>query len=244
MSFGIAVPESTPLFQTLLFTQQGPTLLFAIGGIMLSGTLIGWFAQLRIRYFRKIKLRVAERKLRAKQLIRILEGLARTNCDQRVRQILGERLVVIIEQIMDINPNEAGIKIIHAATQKLMQLPAKQTTYDSSPVESHSDVKQLQKLVLAAIAQLKKLPRHGVLTYTECKSLEAHLKMIYVQIEVDAHVQKAEVAEEAGDKTLAGYHYRAAQNKLAQSKYHGSDKREKMVELGNLIRALFDNSKA
>lgn len=240
MSFGIAEPETMPFFESLLMQDKGTTILISLAAVMVVGTLIGWLAQSRIRYYRQIKLRVAERKIKAKQLFYILEGLARTSCDPRVRQLIGERVLSYIEQIMDINPKEPGVKIIFSATQKVMALPAKNTCYDVSIADNDGDIKHLQRLVLAAIAQIKKLPRRGSVTHSESRELELHLKMIYVQIEVDAHLQKADLAAEAGDKGTAGNHYRIAQNKLAQSRYHGKGKREKMVEIGNTIRAMFD----
>ena len=214
--------------------------LVALSLAMFTGVLVGWFAQTRIRYFQRVKLRVSERKIRAKHLIQILEGLARTSCEQRVRELVGERLLEIIEQIMDINPIEPGVKIIHAATQRLMVLPARQMTHDISVADSDSDIKHLQKITLAALAQIKKMPRRGLITYSECKSLEEHLKMTYVQIEVDAHIQKADIAAEADDKGTASNHYRIAQNKLAQSRYHGPEKRETMAKIGATIRGLFN----
>lgn len=239
MSFGIPEPQNTPFFASLVHDQSAAILVGLIL-VMITGALIGWLAQSRIRYFKRIKLRVASRKIQAKHLIQILEGLARTSCEQRVRELIGERLLEIIEQIMDINPIEPGVKVIHAATQRLMVLPAKQTTYDLSVADSDSDIKHLHRIILATIAQIKKMPRRGLVTYSECQALEKHLKMIYVQIEIDAHLQKADLAAEANDRGTASNHYRIAQNKLAQSKYHGSGKRDKMAEIGATIRALFE----
>ena len=176
--------------------------------------------------------------------MQVLEGLARTSCDQRVRELIGESLIEVIEQIMDINPMENGVKIIHPAVQKLMSLPSKQITHDISIADSDVDIRHLQKLTLAALAHLKKLPRRGHITYSECSSLERHLKMIYVQIGIDAHLQKADLAAESGEKGTAGYHYRIAQNKLAQSRYHGPDKKQKMIQIGDTIRSLFDKEES
>ncbi len=242
MTFGIAPPEKVSFFENLLMQDTGPTILMALGFMLLAGSLIGWFAQKRIKYYRNIKMKVIERKIKAKQLMHILEGLAKTNCDQRIRELLGQRLLEIIEHIMDINPIEPGVKVIYDATQKLMKVPARQTTYDLNIASNDKEVRHLQKLILAALAQIKKMPRRGFITYSECKELEKNLKMAYVQVEVDAHIQQAELSTEMEDRMLASNHYRIAQNKLAHSKYHGKEKREKMVELGERIRALFERN--
>jgi|GEM_PF-1386496 len=242
MAFGIPSPESQPFIDSLLVTQHGNTILLGLIITMIMGALVGWLAQSRIRYYRTTKMQVRERKIRAKHLLRILEGLVRTNCDTRVRQLLGERLIEIIEEIMDINPAESGVKIIYAATQKLMTLPPQQTVYKSSKAENNHEVKDIQNLILASIAQIKKLPRRGKCTYFEARQLQEHLKMIYVQVEVDANIVRADLAAESGDRVTASTHYRIAQSKLAQSKYHGKEKRQQMVEIGNTIRALYSNS--
>lgn len=239
MSFGIAPPENPSFFENLLIQDTGSTVMISLTAILLISAMLGWFAQNRIRYYRQIKLRVLERKIKAKHLIKILEGLAKTNCDQRVRELLGQRLLELIEHIMDINPQEPGVKIIHDAAQKLIALPARQTTHDIAPAHTDAEVKSLQNLVLAALAQIKKMPRRGWLTYSECKTLETHLKKTYIQVEIDAHIQCAELAHETGDRMLASNHFRIAQNKLAYSKYHGKEKKEQMTKIGDSIRALF-----
>jgi len=236
MSFGIAEPTTSLIPSAVLFWPM-EQVLGSMVGLCILGVLIAGLAQRQLRRYRKIKLRVGHVKICAKQLLTILNELEHTGVSRRIRELLALRLTEHIETILDINPNEPGVKVVLAAVQRLVFEPLAEP--QRLPADSDGKVKRRQRAILATIAQISKLPRRGMITYTEAKSLAYELKAEYLDIAIAAHLHHADMAKEQGDRNMASTHYRIAQNKLAQSRYHGEKRRERMQAIGDQLREMF-----
>ncbi|MBL4867168.1 MAG: hypothetical protein JKY67_12430 [Pseudomonadales bacterium] len=178
-------------------------------------------------------------KYRALQLQEILEGLARTTCNMDVRQALSECMIDTLRDIKDTDPQHPGIDVVMEATRQLLSLPPKSLIEHDGPAESDSEIKKLQGFILAAIALVRKLPEMGRITHADCQEWVLHLHMLYVQVEVDAHIMQGNKALSLGDKGDASTHFRVAQTKLVQSKYHGESKKKEIAKIGDMIRSVF-----
>ncbi|MBV1882577.1 MAG: hypothetical protein KUG82_13145 [Pseudomonadales bacterium] len=179
-------------------------------------------------------------KYRALQLQEILEGLARTTCNVEIRHALSECMLDTLRDIKDTDPEHPGIDVVMEAARQIMSLPPKSLVNNDGPAESDGEIKKLQGYILAAVALVRKLPEMGRITHADAQGWASHLHMLYVQVEVDAHMMKGHKALSLGEKGDASTHFRVAQTKLIQSKYHGENKKLEIEKIGEIIRGIFN----
>lgn len=214
----------------------------ALGGLVvltIAAVVASYFANQRYIETSVKKRNLKALKLRALQLQEVLEGLARTTCNMNVRQAIGECMIDTLRDIKDTDAEHPGIDMVIEATHQLMELPPKSLIDNDGPAESDREIKKLQGFILIAIAQIKKLPDMGRITHADAQEWVLHLHMLYVQVEVDAHIMQGQKALSLGDKGDASTHFRIAQTKLIQSKYHGSSKKAEVEKVGAMIRSVY-----
>ncbi len=219
-------------------------ILLSLAAITLLSLGVSAFAKSRYEYHKNTNLAIQKKKIKVKQLQEIIEGLSKTACMPEIRIALQKVLIETLGEIKDISPSYPGIDIVIAAANQLSSVAPERIVGPVKACETDHEIATQQKLVLAAIAQIKKLPAIGKCTYAEVKTWEEHLKMMYVQIDIDAHLAYAEEALNNSDKAGAANHFRIAQNKLAQSRYHGENKKDLMIALGDRIRDLYKKPRA
>ena len=216
-------------------TALGSLLALAVIAIVISSLANEKFLEATIK-----KRSLSALKTRALQLQEVLQALARTTCQPTIQRALGECMIDTLKDIKDIEPQHHGIDVVIEAAKQLNSLPPKALIDHDGPASSDNEIKALQRYILGAIAQVKKLPELGRITVADSQDWVVHLHMLYVQVEVDAHIMQGNKALGLGDKGDASTHYRIAQTTLIRSKYHrGPEHKEEIERVGKMIREVF-----